>query len=140
MYSTAYNLWTLIWFVHFELPFRLKGTDKIHTEGLSKFHSNIYSILFGYNWRGPPYHMNMHAFQTAFHLCKKYSELVNCIRGNCTSDKYFLFKWSTGLQSMYNHIVGRATSVLSPLYSILLGLIQSIFKWMFKMINSKHKL
>ena len=28
-----------------ELPFRLKGTDKIHTEGLSKFHPNIYSIL-----------------------------------------------------------------------------------------------
>ena len=47
MYSTAYNLWTFTWFVHFELPFRLKGTDKIHTEGLSKFHSNMYSILFG---------------------------------------------------------------------------------------------
>ena len=46
MYSTAYNLWTFTWFVHFELPFRLKGTDKINTEGLSKFHSNIYSILF----------------------------------------------------------------------------------------------
>ena len=29
-----------------EVTFRLKGTDKIHTEELSKFHSNIYSILF----------------------------------------------------------------------------------------------
>ena len=48
MYSTAYNLWTFTWFVHFELPFRLKRTDKIHTEGLSKFHSNLYSILFGF--------------------------------------------------------------------------------------------
>jgi len=47
IYCTAYNLWTFTWFVHFELPFRLKGTDKIHTEGLSKFHSHIYSILFG---------------------------------------------------------------------------------------------
>ena len=28
------------------VPFRLKGTDKIHTEGFSKFLSNIYSILF----------------------------------------------------------------------------------------------
>ena len=28
--------------------FRLKGTDKIYTEGLFKFHSNIYSILFVY--------------------------------------------------------------------------------------------
>ena len=37
MYSTAYNLWTFTWFVHFELPFRLKGTDKIHTERFSKF-------------------------------------------------------------------------------------------------------
>ena len=48
MYSTAYNLWIFTWFVHFELPFRLKGTDKIHTKVLFKFHSNIYYILFGY--------------------------------------------------------------------------------------------
>jgi len=34
------TLWT-------PFQFRLKGTDKIHTEGFSKFHSNIYSILFG---------------------------------------------------------------------------------------------
>ena len=32
--------------IHFELPFRLKGTEKIHAEELSKFPSNIYSILF----------------------------------------------------------------------------------------------
>jgi len=43
------NLWTFTWFVHFEPPFRLKRTDKIHTEGFSKFHSNIYSILFDYS-------------------------------------------------------------------------------------------
>ena len=48
MYSTAYNLWTFTWFVHFELPFRLKGTDKIHTEGLPKFHSNIHYIFFAH--------------------------------------------------------------------------------------------
>ena len=47
MYSTAYNLWTFTWFVHFELPFRLKGTEKIHTERFFKFPSNIYSILYG---------------------------------------------------------------------------------------------
>ena len=29
MYSTACNLWTFTWFVHFELPFRLKGTEKL---------------------------------------------------------------------------------------------------------------
>ena len=49
MYSTAYNLWTFTWIVHFQLPFRLKGTEKIHTERFSKFPSNIYFILFGSN-------------------------------------------------------------------------------------------
>ena len=43
MLSTAHNLWTFTWFVHFELPFRLKGTEKI--KRLSKFPSNTYSIL-----------------------------------------------------------------------------------------------
>ena len=42
MYSTAYNLWTFTWFVHFELPFRLKGTENINTERFSKFPSNIF--------------------------------------------------------------------------------------------------
>ena len=32
--------------IHFELPFRLKGTEKIHTERFFKFPSNIYSILY----------------------------------------------------------------------------------------------
>ena len=31
---------------NFELPFRLKGTEKTHTERFSKFPSSIYSILF----------------------------------------------------------------------------------------------
>ena len=47
MFSTVYNLWTFTWFVHFELPFSLKGTEKIHTERFFKFPSNIYSILYG---------------------------------------------------------------------------------------------
>jgi len=51
MYSTEYNLWTFTWFVHFELPFRLKGTENIHTEGFSKIPSNIYSILFAVYWK-----------------------------------------------------------------------------------------
>ena len=34
-------------YVHFELPFRLKRTEKIYTENFSKFPSNIYSILYG---------------------------------------------------------------------------------------------
>jgi len=49
MFSTAYNLWTFTWFVHFELLLRLKGTEKIHTERFSKLPSSIYSILFDYD-------------------------------------------------------------------------------------------
>ena len=37
VWCTVYNLWTFTWSVHFELPFRLEGTDIIHTEGLFKF-------------------------------------------------------------------------------------------------------
>ena len=80
-----------------------------------------------WNRRGPPYHMIIHqgvrnrreiqltrfalpydytCFATVLHLNKKY-----CIRGNCTSDKYFLYKWSTRLQSIYNHH-GRAGRVI----------------------------
>ena len=40
MYSIAYNLWTFTWFVHFELPFRLK--DSLNSP-------LIYSILFVWN-------------------------------------------------------------------------------------------
>ena len=47
--SFAHNLWTFTWFVHFKLPFGLKGTEKIHTETVFKFPSNIYSILYGYS-------------------------------------------------------------------------------------------
>ena len=44
---TAYNLWTFTWIVHSELPFRLNGTDKIHTKELLKFHSmyNQFSVV-----------------------------------------------------------------------------------------------
>jgi len=37
--------------VNFAFPFRLKGTDKIHTKGLFKFHSmyNLFSlVMLGY--------------------------------------------------------------------------------------------
>ena len=49
MYSTAYNLWTFTWFVHFELPFRLKGTEKIHTEILLIPLYIFYSLWFSHN-------------------------------------------------------------------------------------------
>ena len=50
MYSTSYNLWTFTWFVHFELPFRLKGTEKKIIPRDSLNSPLIYSILYGFNW------------------------------------------------------------------------------------------
>ena len=43
-----------------------------------------------------------------------------CIRGNCTSDKYVLYKWSTFCKSCII-MVGWAPSVVCPFYFILLG-------------------
>ena len=51
VWCTVYNLSTFTWIVHFELPFRLKGTDKIQTEGLFKFLSIIICVLCFYYLR-----------------------------------------------------------------------------------------
>ena len=64
------NIYTFTWFVHFELPFRLKGTEKIHTERFFKFPSNIYSILYDSNfdyiwtciWSGRIWNPNVYPF------------------------------------------------------------------------------
>jgi len=45
------------------------------------------------------------------------------------SSEYFLYKWSTRLQNMYNHMVGRAASFVSPFYSTLLDCIKSRSNW-----------
>ena len=54
-------------FVHFELPFRLKGTEQIHTERFFKFLSNIYSILYDYNF-----------WEENKHLCLSLHKLKFC--------------------------------------------------------------
>ena len=59
---------------------------------------------------------------------------------NITYSEYFLYKWSTRLQSMYNHMVGRAASVISPFYSLLPDLppltkIQSTYIWFLNFKN-----
>ena len=61
--------------------------------------------------------------------CRRYSI---CIRNIClmytitaytiTYSEYFLYIWSTRLQSIYTNMVGRAAAVVSPLYSLLLTL------------------
>ena len=66
--------------------------------------------------------MIIHALQTGTPFVYEIFSEGHCIRGNCTSDKYFIFKWSTRLQSMYNHMIGRTASVISPFYSLLPGL------------------
>ena len=63
--------------------------------------------------------MIMHAVQTGTPFVYEIFRIDYCLRGKCTSGKYFLFKWSTRLQSMYTHMVGRTTSVISPFYSLL---------------------
>ena len=71
-----------------------------------------YGIEGKYKWRGPPYDMIIHALQTVLHLNEKY-----------LSDLSFLnISYSTGVPSanMYNHMVWRAASFVSPFYSILL--------------------
>ena len=67
--------------------------------------------------------MIMHALQTGTPFVYEIFRIGYCTRGNCTSDKYFLFKWSTRLQSMYNHMVGGLRQLYLPFYSILLDLI-----------------
>ena len=54
------------------------------------------------------------------------------------TDKYFLFKWSTRLQSMYNHTVGRTASVISPFYSLLPVFYSSwsYFKYLYYLFGS----
>ena len=64
-------------------------------------------IEWRYNWHGLPYHMIIHGLQTGTPFVYEIFRKCYCIRGNCPSGKYFLFKWSTRLQSMYNHMVWR---------------------------------
>ena len=44
--TVVHNLLTFTWIVHFELLYRLKETDKTHTEGLFKFLSILISVLW----------------------------------------------------------------------------------------------
>ena len=71
--------------------------------------------------------MIMRVLQTGTPSVWKLFKIGYCIRGNCTSDKYLLYKWSTRLQSMYNHIVGQTASVISPFYSLLPGFSVKLF-------------
>ena len=57
-------------------------------------------------------------------LCRRYfiriRNMCTIIAYTITYSEYFLYKWSTRLQSMHNHMVGRSASVVSPFYFILL--------------------
>ena len=74
-------------------------------------------------------HSHQGAERPADMLCRRYFIWIRniCLMWNYRvyNNLFWIFliqmeyKWS--LQSMYNHIVGRATSVVSPLYFILLG-------------------
>jgi len=68
--------------------------------------------------------MIIHAMQTVLHLIKKYLSVWCTITAyTITYSEYFLYKWSTRLQSMHNLMVGcrlQAASVVTPFYFILL--------------------
>ena len=75
---------------------------------------------FYHSGRGPPYHRIIHALQTVLHLNKKICLMYN-YRVYNNLFWIFLIQMEYRLQSMHNHMVGRAASVVSPFYSILLG-------------------
>ena len=58
--------------VNYLTRFERKLKDLQSWDGLTL--SKKYEIEGRYNWRGPPYHMIMHALQTVLHLYKTYSE------------------------------------------------------------------
>ena len=68
---------------------------------------------------GPPYHMILH-------VCRRYSIWIRNICLMYKNRVYnnlfwiFLIQMEYRLQSMYNHMVGRAASFVSPFYFILL--------------------
>ena len=94
------------WFVNFSIG--------LSTISFTTDYNREYGIEGRYNWRGSPYHMIIHALQTGTPFV--YEIIGYCIRSKYTSDKYFIYKWSTRLQSMYNHMVGRTASVISLLF------------------------
>ena len=57
--------------------------------------------------------MIIHALQTGTPVVYEILRIGYFIRSKCTLDKYSLFKWSTRLQRMYNHMVRWTASVIS---------------------------
>ena len=58
------------------------------------------------------YHMIIHALQTVLHLIFVWCTITVY---TINYSEYFQYKWSTRLQSINNHMVGRAASVVSSL-------------------------
>ena len=73
--------------------------------------------------------MIIHALQTGTPFIYEIFRIGYCIRSKCTSDKYFIYKWSTRLQNM----VGRTASVITPLYFLLPGHVS--ISHVFKKVN-----
>ena len=74
-----------------------------------------------YNWRGSPTHMIIYALQTGTPFVLEIFVWCTITVYTITFSEYFIYKWSTRLQSMYNQMVGRTASVISPFYSLLPG-------------------
>ena len=78
--------------------------------------SPFYSLLPGF---ALPYDYTIHALQTGTSFEKEICVWCTITAYTITFSEYILFKWSTRLQSMQNHMVGRPASVVSPFYFLL---------------------
>ena len=63
--------------------------------------------------------MIIHALQTSTPFVYEVFVWCTFTAYTITYSEHFIYKWSTCLQSMYNHMVGRTASVISPFYSLL---------------------
>ena len=123
-------LWWLVWKIHLLNIIFLKFYYSNALNQTDTIPSKEYEIEDTIDVTCPT--IWLYALQTVLHLYKTY--LSSTITTNIiTYSAYFLYKWSTRLQSTNNHMVGRAASVVSPFYSILIdsieiNLLQGFFK------------
>ena len=77
----------------FDIPKRKIKSKKLQVlNWKSQRKTKEYGIEGRYKWRGPPYHIIIHALQTVLHLNEKYLSDVTSTAYTLTYSEYFLFK------------------------------------------------
>ena len=96
----------------------LTNSVQLATLGQNLTEQNNVGWLFG--WLvGSPYHMIIHALQTGTSFELEIFVWCTITAYTITYSEYFMYKWSTRLQSTHNHMVGRTASVIYPFHSLL---------------------